>query len=194
MMLLFSAPSACSARDGFGFCVSPSGIDFMPTKIKIATSACLLGNNVRYDGGHKLDQHLIQTLGPLVEWVPICPEAESGMSIPREPMQLVSDKEKVRMITIETKQDMTDMLLRWTAEKLKHMKQEGIRGFIFKARSPSCGVHDTELFSLSGQSIGIRVGLFAEAAGKYFPSLPVEDEECLRDPGIRKRFLARILP
>jgi len=165
----------------------------MSTKIKIGISACLLGNNVRYDGGNKLDQHLIDTFGPIVEWVPICPEAESGMSVPREPMQLVSDKEKVRLITIETKKDMTDMLLRWTKEKLKHLDQEGVHGFIFKARSPSCGVHDTELFSLSGQSIGIGAGLLAEAVRNHFPPLPIEDEECLRDPVISERFHARIL-
>ena len=165
----------------------------MPTKIKIGISACLLGNNVRYDGGNKLDQRLIDAVGPHVEWVPICPEKESGMSVPREPMQLVSDAGKVTLITIETKVDRTDMLARWTREELKRLEQEGVRGFIFKARSPSCGVHDTELFSRSGQSIGTGAGLFSEAVRHYFPVLPVEDEECLRDPRIRERFLERIM-
>jgi len=166
----------------------------MPNKIKIGISSCLLGNNVRYDGGNKLDRHLIDTIGPLVEWVPVCPEVESGMSVPREPMQLVNNEETIRLITIETGRNLTDVLLRWTSEKLKLLEQEGIRGFIFKARSPSCGVHDTELFSLSGKSIGTRAGLFAEAVKNYFSSIPIEDEESLRDPGIRELFLARTMP
>ena len=166
----------------------------MLTKIKIGISSCLLGENVRYDGGHKLDQYLMDTFGHIVEWVPFCPEVEAGLSVPREPMQLVGEARRTRLITIETKRDRTDVLTRWAERKLKQLEQEGIRGFVFKARSPSCGVHDAPLYSAAGEIIGAGAGLFAEAVADRFSSLPVEDEERLRDPGIREKFLARILP
>jgi uncharacterized protein YbbK (DUF523 family) len=166
----------------------------MPAIIKLGISSCLLGNNVRYDGGNKLDQYLIDTFGRFIEWVPVCPEVEAGLSVPREPMQLVTDGLRTRLFTIETRKDLTDVLARWTEGKLEQMEQEGVCGFVFKARSPSCGVHDAELFSASGESIGARAGLFAEAIKNRFPSLPVEDEEGLRDSVVREQFLARILP
>ena len=167
----------------------------MKTKqtIKLGISSCLLGNNVRYDGGHKLDQYVLDTFGRIAEWVPICPEVASGMPVPRRPMQLVGDVAKPRLITIETRIDRTDELTRWIGIKLRELEQAGLRGFVFKARSPSCGVHDTELFSDSGKSVGIRAGLFAEAVMSRFPLVPVEDEETLRDPDIRGRFIARIM-
>lgn len=165
----------------------------MPKKIKIGISSCLLGNNVRYDGGNKLDQYLIDTLGRMVIWVPICPEVESGLPVPREAMQLVAIGPRICLITMETKQDRTDVLTRWAEEKLKRLEQEGVSGFVFKARSPSCGVHDAELFSSSGASLGRRAGLFAKSVISSFPALPVEDEERLRDPVVREEFLAHIL-
>jgi len=165
----------------------------MKKKIKIGISSCLLGNNVRYDGGNKLDEYLIDAFGPLVEWVPICPEVEAGMPVPREPMQLVVDGFRTRLINIDTKRDRTDALRFWAEEKLKHLEQEGLRGFVFKARSPSCGVRDAARVSASGESLAAGAGLFAEAVKSRFPSLPVEDEESLRDPGTRERFMSRIL-
>jgi uncharacterized protein YbbK (DUF523 family) len=160
--------------------------------VKLGISSCLLGNDVRYDGENKLDQHLIDTFGRFVEWVPICPEVEAGLTVPREPMQLVADGSRTRLITIKTQQDRTDIIVCWIENKLKHLEQEGVRGFILKARSPSCGIHDAELFSMKGESIGARAGLFAEAVMCCFPLIPVEDEERLRDPAVRQRFLDRI--
>ena len=166
----------------------------MKTKrtIKLGVSSCLLGNNVRYDGGNKLDNYILDTFGRIVEWVPICPEVEAGLPVPREPMQLVGDIAKPRLITIETGIDRTDELMRWIEIKLRELEQAGLSGFILKARSPSCGVDDTALFSDSGKSVGIRAGLFAEAIKGRFPLLPVENEETLRDRGIQERFIARI--
>ncbi len=163
-------------------------------KIKIGISSCLLGEKVRYDGGHKLDQYLMGTFGNIVEWVSCCPEVEAGLRVPREPMQLVGEARRTRLITIEAKQDRTDILTRWAERKLKQLEQEGIRGFVFKARSPSCGVRDAPLYSAAGEITGAGAGLFAEAFMIRFPSLPVEDDERLRDPGIKEKFLERILP
>ena len=160
--------------------------------IKLGISSCLLGNNVRYDGGNKLDQYLMDVFGRIVEWVPICPEVEAGLTVPREPMQLVADGPWIRLIIIETKQDRTDAIFRWVEKKLNHLEQEGVRGFILKARSPSCGIRDAEFFSMQGESIGARAGLFAKAVMDFFPDLPAEDEERLRDPAVRQRFFDRI--
>jgi uncharacterized protein YbbK (DUF523 family) len=165
----------------------------MSKKVKIGVSSCLLGNNVRYDGGNKLEPYLRDALGQLVEWVTVCPEVECGLPVPREPMQLVADGPRARLITMETKQDRTAVLNRWIREKMMQLEREGVQGFVLKARSPSCGVRDAELFSASGASIGRRAGLFAETVLIHFPSLRVEDEERLRDPAVREEFLARIL-
>lgn len=162
-------------------------------KIKIGISSCLLGNNVRYDGGNKLDRCLLDTLGQVVEWVPVCPEVEAGLPVPREPMQLVADGPRTRLIAVETKQDRTATLTRWAGKKIKQLEQESVCGFVLKARSPSCGVHDAEIVSNTGESIGTGAGLFAQALMGRFPSLPVEDEERLRDPAVREVFVARIL-
>ena len=166
----------------------------MPKKVEAAISSCLLGNHVRHDGGQKLDNYLLGRFGSIVEWVPVCPEVESGMHVPREPMQLVGDVVKPRLITIETRRDRTDQLMRWIGIKLRELERAGLRGFVFKARSPSCGVNGAELFSTAGTSMGVSTGLFAGALMRCFPSLPVEDEEKLHDPGTREQFLARILP
>ncbi len=168
----------------------------MPTsgKIKVGISACLLGNHVRYDGGHKLDCYLRDELGQSIEWVPVCPEVESGLPVPREAMQLVAGPGGVRLVTIDTGIDHTERLAAWAQEKFAELTEQDLRGFVLKARSPSCGVYDAELFSISGESAGVRAGLFAEAVMTYFSSLPVEDEERLHDPAVREIFLARISP
>jgi len=166
----------------------------MTKKIKIVISFCLLGRNVRYNGGNKLDQYLIDTFGRIVEWVPICPEVEAGLPVPREPMQLVADHLRTCLITLDTKQDRTDVLALWTEKKLKRLEQEGIRGFVLKARSPSCGVRNAPFFSPSGEVLGAGDGFFAKAVRNHFPSHPVEDEERLRDPDARERFLRRLVP
>lgn len=122
----------------------------MSSKIKLGISSCLLGNNVRFDGGNKLSQDLIDSFGDLVEWVPVCPEVESGLPVPREPMQLVGTESKPRLITLESKIDRTDELSFWLAGKLEQLEQQGLKGFVLKARSPSCGVRDTPLYSTTG--------------------------------------------
>ena len=164
----------------------------MEKKIKIVISACLLGDTVRYDGGHKLDHYLRDTLGQHVEWIPVCPEVEAGFTVPREPMQLVGEAVPPRLVTIGTRQDRTEELMRWTRKKIQHLEHEKICGFVFKARSPSCGVHDAPLHLATGEVVGAGTGLFAEAVKRHFSSLPVEDEERLRDSSVRETFLERI--
>ena len=160
--------------------------------LKLGISSCLLGNNVRYDGGQKLDHYLRHTLGQFIEWVPICPEAECGLPVPREAMDLVGDRSSPRLTTRVTGVDHTGCMLQWTKKKLVSLEKDGLCGFVLKARSPSCGVHDTKIYSRPGRLAGGRAGLFAEAVMSRFPHMPVEDEEGLQDPVIRDNFIERL--
>ncbi len=162
--------------------------------IKLGISSCLLGNNVRYDGGHKLDHYLRDTLGQFIEWVPICPETECGLPVPREAMDLVGDPYSPRLVTRVTGRDHTNRMMQWANNKLVALEQEHVSGCVFKARSPSCGVHDAKLYAQPGMPVPTkRTGLFAEIVMGRFPLMPVEDEEGLQDPGIRADFIERVL-
>jgi uncharacterized protein YbgA (DUF1722 family)/uncharacterized protein YbbK (DUF523 family) len=160
--------------------------------IKLGISSCLLGNNVRYDGGHKLDHYLRHTLGQFIEWVPVCPEAECGLPVPREAMDLVGDPDSPRLITRVTGADHTGRMKQWAKKKLTALEKKDLCGFVLKARSPSCGVHDTKLYSRPGRLAARRAGLFAEAVMDRFPLMPIEDEEGLQDPGMRENFIERL--
>jgi len=164
----------------------------MSKKIKIGVSSCLLGNNVRYDGGHRRDHCLRDTLGQFVKWLPVCPEVESGMLTPREPMQLMDDGVSLRLVTAQTGVDQAWLLSRWAGSKLKQLERDEVCGFVFKARSPSCGIHDAEIVDSSGGLIRRGPGLFVAEVAKRFPSLPLEDEVRLQDPVTRENFIERI--
>jgi uncharacterized protein YbbK (DUF523 family) len=162
-------------------------------KIRVGISACLLGMLVRYDGGHKRNDTLIEACADVVEWIPVCPESECGLPIPREKMRLQGDPGAPRLIVVDTQKDETDRLVGWASQKLLELAGQGICGFVFKTRSPSCGVGDTKIFDLEGNPIRDRgAGLFARAFCKRFPHLPCTDEGRLQDPDSRERFLRRI--
>ena len=163
----------------------------MSSKIKIGISSCLLGNNVRYDGGHKLAPYLKEALGQFVEWVPVCPEVESGLPVPREAMRLIGSLGTIHLLTIETGVDHTTRLITWARNKAALLEQEQLSGFIFKARSPSCGIDDSEIFQPSGHVAAQGPGIFAKVFREHFPAIPVEDENRLQDPAVRKNFFER---
>ena len=161
----------------------------MGSKCTLGISACLIGQKTRYDGGHRLEQGLLDLLAGKVALVPICPEAECGLSIPREPMQLEGDLENPKLLTVTTRSDLTEQMLAWTDRRLEALGKEPIAGLILKARSPSCGkrvaVHGAGKNAYSP-------GLFARGVMERFPALPIADEEELRDPGRLADFLARL--
>ena len=161
-------------------------------KIKLGISTCLLGENVRYDGGHKLDRFLTDTLGQYVEYVPVCPEVECGLPIPRESMRLEGDPEFPRLITSKTKQDMTERMLSWAKKRVVEIEKEGLCGFIFKSDSPSSGMERIKVYNEKGMPVKKGVGMFARIFMEHFPLLPVEDEGRLHDPGLRENFIERI--
>ncbi|MEX1128443.1 MAG: formate dehydrogenase accessory sulfurtransferase FdhD [Vicinamibacterales bacterium] len=159
--------------------------------IRIGISACLLGQQVRYDGGHKRADYL-RDLGADIEWVPVCPEVEMGLGTPREPMNLVKRDGSLRMIAAETGIDHTETLQQWAARRLEALASEDLSGYVLKADSPSCGMEQVTTFDDEGQSSRDGRGLFAAAVMARFPQLPVEDERRLADPAVREDFLRRV--
>ncbi len=160
--------------------------------MKIGISTCLLGENVRYDGGHKLDRYLRDLLGKYVTYVTVCPETESGLPIPREAMRLVGDTENPRLVTIQTGVDHTERLVEWGHRKLDELENENLCGFIFKARSPSSGMERVKIYSEKGHPAPKGRGIFAGMFMDRFPLLPVEEDGRLHDPLLRENFIARI--
>lgn len=162
-------------------------------KLRIGISSCLLGKAVRYDGGHKLDHYLHDILGKYMEWVPVCPESECGLGIPREAMRLLGTAQVNRLVTVKTGIDHTDRMLRWTEKKLRELEAEKLCGFIFKTRSPSSGLHDVKVYNDKGGMVTKRAaGIFAREFVKVFPLMPVEDEGRLHDGDIRENFIEQV--
>jgi uncharacterized protein YbgA (DUF1722 family)/uncharacterized protein YbbK (DUF523 family) len=161
-------------------------------KIRLGISTCLLGENVRYDGGHKLDRFLTDTLGQYVEYVPVCPEVECGLPIPRESMHLEGDHESPRLVTLRTRQDMTERMVSWAKSRVVELEKEGLCGFIFKSDSPSSGMERVRVYNEKGMPVKKGVGMFARIFMEHYPLLPVEDEGRLHDPKLRENFVERI--
>ncbi len=164
----------------------------MSTKIKIGISSCLLGNDVRWNGGHKRDRYLTDTLGQFVDWVPVCPEVEIGLGIPRETLRLVGDPEDPQLVTTKTKVDHTDRMKTWARGRLKELAQEELCGFIFKSDSPSSGMVRVKVYGKKGMPQKKGVGIFARAFMDHFPLIPVEDDGRLRNPLIRENFIEQV--
>ncbi len=164
----------------------------MLSPIKIGISSCLLGNLVRYDGGHSHDRFLTQTLGMFCEYVPVCPEVECGMPIPRNSLRLEGDPENPRLITRKTREDHTQQMQTWIDQKLPNLEKEDLCGFIFKSKSPSSGLYRIKVYGDDGKMRNNGVGLFARAFTKRFPRIPVEEAGRLNDPKLRENFIENI--
>ena len=164
----------------------------MGQKIKLGISSCLLGEKVRYDGGHKLDYYLKDTLGQFVEWTPVCPEVECGLSVPREAMRLTGTPDALRLVTRRTGIDYTEKMQQWAQGRLGELEKEDLCGFIFKSRSPSSGMRGVKVYNPSGIPSTSGVGIFARAYMEHFPLAPVEDDGRLNDPHLRENFIERI--
>jgi uncharacterized protein YbgA (DUF1722 family)/uncharacterized protein YbbK (DUF523 family) len=161
-------------------------------KIKLGISTCLLGENVRYDGGNKLDRFLTDTLGQYVQYVPVCPEVECGLGVPRESMHLEGNPDSPRLVTTCTKQDMTDRMVQWARKRVAELEKEDLCGFIFKSDSPSSGMERIRVYNEKGMPVKKGMGIFARIFMDHFPLLPVEDEGRLHDPELRENFIERI--
>jgi uncharacterized protein YbgA (DUF1722 family)/uncharacterized protein YbbK (DUF523 family) len=164
----------------------------MTEKINIGISSCLLGNKVRYDGGHKLDRYLRDTLGQYLRYIPVCPEVECGLPVPREAMRLEGDPGNPRLVTNKTGVDHTQRLQAWAKKRVVALEQEDLCGFIFKKDSPSSGMQRVKVYNTAGMPVKKGSGLFARAFMDHFPLIPTEDEGRLHDPGLRENFIERI--
>ncbi len=165
---------------------------FMNEIIKVGVSACLLGEKVRYDGGHKHDHYITDTLGRFFTFVPVCPEVESGMPTPREAMRLEGDPTSPRLMTRLTRIDKTEQMLSFCRTKLADLEQAGLCGFIFKKDSPSSGLFRVKVYDENGVPKKTGSGLFAHVFARRFPLLPVEEEGRLFDAALRENFIERV--
>ena len=161
-------------------------------KVRLGISTCLLGQPVRYDGQHKLDTFLRDTLGRFVEYVPVCPEVECGLPIPREAMRLEGNPDNPRLMTHKTRRDITEMQQAWGRKRLKELESEDLDGYIFKSKSPSSGLFRVKVYQESGMPVKQGVGIWARMFTERFPLLPVEEEGRLHDPVLRENFIERI--
>ncbi len=159
---------------------------------QLGISQCLLGEQVRYDGGHKRDRFLTDLLSRFVEWIPVCPEAEAGLGVPREAMRLVSTNGFPHLITIKSKVDHTSLITRFSQKKIRQLKKIQLDGYILKRNSPSCGFQHVRVYTPQGMPSTPGVGLFADILQKTLPLLPIEDEGRLQDLSIRENFIERI--
>ena len=163
----------------------------MSSIIKIGVSSCLLGEKVRYDGGHKHDRYITDTLGKFFTFVPVCPEVGCGMSIPREAMRLEAQSAGIRLVTNKTGVDKTDQMLAFCRDAVRGLEREDLCGFIFKKDSPSSGLFNVKVYH-KGAPAKVGRGLFADAVVQHFPLLPVEEEGRLHDMNLRENFIERI--
>lgn len=162
-------------------------------KIKVGISACLLGEGVRYDGGHKHDRYITGTLGRYFEWVPVCPELEAGLGVPRPALRLETREGRVRLIQHKTEADMTELMEDYSRNRVAALQSMDLSGYILKSKSPSCGKGGIKVYA----GYGVRpathgVGVFADLIMKALPNLPVEDEGRLCDPNLRENWVRRV--
>ena len=163
---------------------------------RVGISRCLLGDEVRHDGGHKRDALLISTLGALVEWVPVCPEVEAGMGTPREAIDLIESDDgvpagqaRVCLLGVESRTDWTGRMTTWSAERVRTLAD--LDGYVLKSDSPSCGLQGVRVHGRGGVA-RVGRGLFAEALVRMLPDLPMEEERRLHDQSLRDDFLSRV--
>lgn len=161
-------------------------------KIRIGISSCLLGNEVRYNGGHQRDRYITDTLSNYFDFVPVCPEVECGLPVPRESMRLVGNPEAPRLLTSKTGVDHTERMLKWAAKRVQELEKEDLCGFIFKSKSPSSGMERVKVYGKNNSPQNVGVGMFARAFMDHFPLLPVEEEGRLHDMILRENFIESV--
>lgn len=162
-------------------------------KIKIGVSSCLIGEKVRWNGDHKQSHYVREVLANYFEYVPICPEVEAGMGVPRETVALYGSLENKKMISKKTQTDWTRPMERYIKSRINSLPHEDLCGYIFKSKSPSCGLGRVAVYEKFGShKVRHGSGMFAQAFTSKFPLVPTEDEGRLNDPRIRENFIVRV--
>ena len=159
--------------------------------MKVGVSSCLLGQPVRFDGGHKRHDFVVDLLGAFADYVPVCPEIELGLGAPRETLRLIRRGDDIRMV-MANGQDHTDAMRAYSRQRVEKLSAEDLDGYILKRDSPSCGMERVKIHGAAGAPARNGRGLFAEALIERFPLLPVEEEGRLSDPRLRENFIERL--
>jgi uncharacterized protein YbbK (DUF523 family) len=163
----------------------------MVSKLKIGVSSCLLGEKVRWNGEDKRDVVLLDDLNNLFEYVPVCPEVEVGMGVPRQPVQLIGDINEQKMQEVATGKDWTQAMVGFSEKKVLQLLEQSICGFIFKSRSPSCGTKGIPVYN--DEVLPEKVaGLFAQALMKHAPALPIIEENELQNKEALEKFISQV--
>lgn len=160
--------------------------------IRLGISTCLLGENVRFDGGHKQDLFLLKTLGRYVEWVPVCPEVEIGLGTPRESLRLIGTPEAPRLVAPKSGSDHTESMRGWSGKRLEELAALNLHGYVLKKDSPSCGLFRVRVYTEQGMPARTGQGIFARELVNRLPLLPAEEEGRLHDMRLRENFIERI--
>lgn len=159
---------------------------------RVGISMCLLGERVRYDGGHKADERATGVLSEIFEWAPVCPEVDVGMGTPREPVRLELRGAQVRLVGVESGRDWSASMAAYAERQVAELAALPIHGFLLKADSPSCGFDGVRLHEEAGAARPDGVGAFAAVLRAVLPELPIEDESHLADPARLQRFIERV--
>ncbi|UCH83116.1 MAG: DUF1722 domain-containing protein [Candidatus Latescibacterota bacterium] len=160
--------------------------------LRLGVSSCLLGEEVRYDGGHCRNRFVVDTLGRWFEWVPVCPEMELGMGTPRPTIRLQEDGAVVRLVAPQTGEDFTRRMTAFSKKRIRQLAKSDLDGYILKKGSPSCGTERIPVYGPKGVLRRNGVGLFADALSNQWPALPIEHEGRLNDAGLRENFIERV--
>lgn len=168
------------------------GADTRDIRLKVGVSSCLLGEKVRWNGEHSQDRYLSDILGRYFEWVPVCPEVEVGMGVPRETVRLSGSLQSPTMLGTKSDSDWTDRMNRYSDRRSRQLSKEDLCGYIFKKNSPSCGLYRISVFQKSGIPLRNGRGLFADAFVRQHPLVPVEEEGRLNNPQLRENFIVSV--
>lgn len=160
--------------------------------IRIGVSTCLMGDSVRHDGGHKRNPFVLEQLGPYVDFVPVCPEMAIGLGVPREAIRLVEGNDGPRLVGTRSAADHTGAMTDFARQAAADLADRDLDGYVFKSKSPSCGLFRVKLYSDKGSPVGTSRGLYAAGITAAFPDLPVEEEGRLNDPRLRENFIERL--
>jgi uncharacterized protein YbgA (DUF1722 family)/uncharacterized protein YbbK (DUF523 family) len=186
---ILEMPRRCGGNADIASTESPRAGD---APIRIGISACLLGQEVRFDGGHKRSDFLVDIFGPFVEFVPVCPEVEVGLGVPRETLCLVRDGSEIRLIGNKSGADHTDAMRRYSDRRTAALANDDLSGHVLKKDSPSCGMERVRVYAANGIPARDGRGLYADTLIRRFPNLPTEEEGRLDDARLRDNFIERV--
>ena len=164
----------------------------MTASIRLGISSCLLGEEVRFNGGHVRNDFLLNSLGRWVEWIPVCPEVEYGLGVPRENLRLIGDRKQPELVAPKSGTNHTEGMTSWSRGRIEELQRENLDGFVLKKDSPSCGPFRVKVYDHNTVPQRSGRGLFAAELTQAMSLLPIEDEGRLNDPHLRENFIERI--